>query len=89
MKEATGELNMTVIVIIAIAAVLALFWAFLWPAISSGLKGNTCKSWTDGNGKAYHYVKTGDKEGCCPANIDVFSTAGGNGCVEIEKKTTT
>ena len=33
MKEATGELNMTVITVIAIAAVAALFYAFVWPMI--------------------------------------------------------
>ena len=32
MKAATGELNLTVITLIAIAAVLAFFW-FLWPTI--------------------------------------------------------
>ena len=34
MKEATGELNMTVVTIIAIGAVIAFFW-FMWPQISS------------------------------------------------------
>lgn len=33
MKEATGELNMTVITVVAIAAVGALFTFFLWPQI--------------------------------------------------------
>lgn len=33
MKEATGELNMTVITVVAIAAVGAFFYAFVWPAI--------------------------------------------------------
>ena len=32
MKEATGELNMTVITVIAIGAVIAFFW-FMWPSI--------------------------------------------------------
>lgn len=32
MKEATGEMNMTVITIIAIGAILGLFW-FLWPQV--------------------------------------------------------
>lgn len=32
MKEATGELNMTVVTIIAIGAVIAFFW-FMWPTI--------------------------------------------------------
>ena len=33
MKEATGELNLTVIAVVAIAAVAALFYAFIWPGI--------------------------------------------------------
>ena len=37
MKEATGELNMTVVTVVAIAAVGAFFYAFIWPAIRSNL----------------------------------------------------
>ena len=33
MKEATGELNMTVITVVAIAAVGAFFYAFIWPRV--------------------------------------------------------
>ncbi len=33
MKEATGELNMTVVTVVAIAAVAAFFYAFIWPGI--------------------------------------------------------
>ena len=36
MKAATGELNLTVITLIAIAAVLGFFW-FLWPSIQSSI----------------------------------------------------
>lgn len=32
MKAATGELNLTIITVIALGAVLAFFW-FLWPSI--------------------------------------------------------
>ena len=32
MKEATGEMNMTVVTIIAIGAIVAFFW-FMWPQI--------------------------------------------------------
>lgn len=35
MKEATGELNMTVITVVAIAAVAAFFYAFIWPSIKT------------------------------------------------------
>ena len=38
MKEATGELNMTVVTIIAIGAVVAFFW-FMWPSIRNTING--------------------------------------------------
>lgn len=51
MKEATGELNMTVITVVAIAAVGLLFTAFVWPNIQSNLAINTACSQVDNNGK--------------------------------------
>lgn len=42
MKEATGELNMTVVTVVAIAAVAAFFYAFVWPSIQASIKKNTC-----------------------------------------------
>ena len=44
MKEATGELNMTVITVVAIAAVATFFYAFVWPAIQTNLARNTCEN---------------------------------------------
>lgn len=44
MKEATGELNMTVVTVVAIAAVGAFFYAFVWPSIRAGLMKNTCSN---------------------------------------------
>lgn len=41
MREATGELNMTVIVIVAVSAIAALFYAVIWPAIKSNLEQST------------------------------------------------
>lgn len=41
MKEATGELNMTVITVVAIAAVAAFFYAFIWPSIKTNIQRNT------------------------------------------------
>ena len=38
MKAATGELNLTVITLIAIAAIIAFFW-FMWPTIQNTLNG--------------------------------------------------
>lgn len=37
MKEATGELNMTVVTIVAIAALVAFFYLVIWPTIQTGL----------------------------------------------------
>lgn len=55
MKEATGELNMTVVTIIAIGAVIALFWA-MWPTIQKTITntwnstaGTTCVTDVNGN----------------------------------------
>ncbi len=42
MKAATGELNLTVITVIAIAAVIGFFW-FLWPAIQHQIN----RQWTN------------------------------------------
>lgn len=44
MKEATGELNMTVVTVVAIAAVGGFFYAFIWPGIKTGLMKNTCQN---------------------------------------------
>lgn len=44
MKEATGELNMTVVTVVAIAAVGGFFYLFIWPGIKSGLIKNTCQN---------------------------------------------
>ena len=44
MKEATGELNMTVITVVAIAAVAAFFYAFVWPAIKNSIGESTCSN---------------------------------------------
>ncbi len=40
MKAATGELNLTLITIIALGAVLAFFWV-LWPQIKEKITDNT------------------------------------------------
>ncbi len=50
MKEATGELNMTVITVVAIAAVGLLFTVFVWPNIQSNLAIQTACSSLDNNG---------------------------------------
>ena len=37
MKEATGELNMTVVTVVAIAALMAFFYLVIWPTIKVSL----------------------------------------------------
>lgn len=39
MKEATGELNMTVVTIIAIGAIVTFFW-IMWPDIQERITGS-------------------------------------------------
>ena len=41
MKEATGELNMTVVTVVAIAAVAAFFYAFIWPNVKNSIEAST------------------------------------------------
>ena len=52
MKEATGELNMTVITVVAIAAVSALFMVFVWPNIQARIALNQACSGVDANGNS-------------------------------------
>lgn len=40
MKEATGELNMTVIIVIAVGILAAFFYTIIWPAISDNFNRN-------------------------------------------------
>lgn len=53
MKEATGELNMTVVTVVAIAAVAAFFYAFIWPSIKTTISAQSICA----NGQNY---KTGE-----------------------------
>ncbi len=62
MKEATGELNMTVITVIAIAAVAALFYAFVWPMIQRTIVQQTCNTY--GPGYTATKVQAGESAAC-------------------------
>ena len=45
MKEASGELNMTAITIVAIAAIAGFFYAFVWPSLKMSItKNQQCAS---------------------------------------------
>lgn len=55
MKEATGELNMTVVTIIAIGAVIGFFWV-MWPRIQNTINNTWNGIDTDVNcGKGKYY----------------------------------
>lgn len=66
MKEATGELNMTVVTVVAIAAVGAFFYAIIWPSIKANLLAQThcssavqCTDNGDGTLKCKYYEDDG------------------------------
>lgn len=63
MKEATGELNMTVITVVAVAAVAAFFYAFIWPSIKSTIMAQTIcangQNYTTGVAGQAGYVNCG------------------------------
>ena len=77
MKEATGELNMTVVTVVAIAAVAAFFYAFVWPSIQESISRNThcanaiCeKSCTNGMCSCVYADGDETKTITCPAKND-------------------
>lgn len=68
MKEATGELNMTVITVVAIAAVGLLFTVFVWPNIQSNLALNTACSQVDNNGRYVSVDVSANQDGYISCN---------------------
>lgn len=56
MKAATGELNLTVITLIAIAAVIGFFW-FLWPIIQTAINTQWANISSDYNGMIVNLIK--------------------------------
>ncbi len=59
MKEATGELNMTVITLVAVAAVGALFYFVIWPMIQKMVVNQTCSAYGD-----FMAIKLKNKSDC-------------------------
>ncbi len=51
MKAATGELNLTVITLIAIAAIIGFFW-LMWPTIQSAIN----RQWGNISGDYKGYI---------------------------------
>ena len=74
MKEATGELNLTVITVVAIAAIAALVYTFIWPLIQRSITTNTCQS---AYGETYEAQKDSNNNWqCCPKD--------GGTCVDLK-----
>lgn len=80
MKEATGELNMTIITLVAISAIGALLWFVVWPIIQRMIVQNSCQTygsnWFAVRGEADDAVGDTDSDAdvvdwwCCPADED-------------------
>lgn len=71
MKEATGELNMTVITVVAIAAVGAFFYAFVWPRIKTSINANAvCQN---GPGTVVGTATDSDYVSCTAASGDTYT----------------
>lgn len=75
MKEATGELNMTVVTIVAIAAVALLFYVFLWPTIQKSIVNQTCKTY----GSEFKAVKVEDAKSGTGATVYKWKCCNGEG----------
>ena len=69
MKEATGELNMTVITLVAIAAIGAVFYFIVWPLVQQTLVTQTCRSTY---GPDFHAERTGDEKGTGDSQAKVY-----------------
>lgn len=69
MKEATGELNMTVVIVVAIAILSVFFFGVLWPNIKNGFISNRCsdavcnKDTLSDGVVTCKYYKNGEQEG--------------------------
>ena len=73
MKEATGELNMTVVTVVAIAAVAAFFYAFVWPGIQRSNEASTYCSMTTGCDEEYKNCSYTDEDGGKHNDLDCSS----------------
>ena len=78
MKEATGELNMTIVTLVAISAIAALLWFVVWPMIQRMIVNNTCQTygsnWEARPAGSLKYTNGSDAQlsdwYCCPKDGD-------------------
>ena len=68
MKEATGELNMTVVTVVAIAALMAFFYLIIWPTIKTSLSLTTACS-SAGTSTMTFKDKDGNDSISCAAGV--------------------
>ena len=86
MKEATGELNMTVVTLIAIAAIGGIFYIFVWPMIQRTIVERTCQTY----GTSYHATEVtngAEAGGATDAKVKVWKCCptGSSGSVDTTK----
>ena len=86
MKEATGELNMTVVTLIAVAALGAVFYLVVWPMVKRMLVQQTCNTYGEGYTALKGSTQLNDSNAaveewqCCPGNTGF----GGQGCIKAD-----
>ena len=76
MKDATGELSMTAVAVVAIAAIALLFRSFVWPGIQANIQRNTycsqahyCDNCTSSGCSCKYYDEAGNEVSVkCPNN---------------------
>ena len=90
MKEATGELNMTVVTLIAIAAIAGLFYFAIWPMVQRMLVQQTCNTY----GTDYVAVQDKSQNGTVQgqAKVNVWCCCRGDatscsadGCIKVKE----
>lgn len=76
MKEATGELNMTVVTVVAVAALMVFFYAVIWPTIKTGMAlNNACN--TAGQSDYKQSFDNGDSINCSKGTC-TYTESGGS-----------
>lgn len=91
MKEATGELNITVITIVAIGALATFFYFVIWPGIRNSMALTTACN-ADGNSGTYTSGNGSTSEGgvsCTRTNGVVTCTYKVNGNAVATRKCST
>ena len=76
MKEATGELNMTVVTVVAIAALVAFFYLIIWPVVQVQMTLTTACS-AAGGGTTTQTMADGSTIVCDGAQCTYTPTDGG------------